>query len=377
MTTQTTADSQPAREAVPAGGRLTIDLGALAANWKALAARTGAETGAVVKGDGYGIGLIPAARALAAAGCRTFFVALPEEGVKLRATLPAAVIYVLDGLLPESAEILVAANLRPVLGSRAEIDEWAALKRAGAATGAAIHVDTGMNRLGLSLAEAGALSADASLMAAIAPSLVISHLACADTPAHPLNAAQRTAFQGMRAAFPGVPASLANSAGIALGRDWHFDLVRPGIALYGAAFAENAPPFATVVTLEATVLMVREAHAGEAVGYGATETLKRPSRIAILGVGYADGYHRAAGSADGRSGARAYLRDKLAPLAGRVSMDLIALDVTDIPGVQRGDTAELFGPHVPIDETAAHAGTIGYEFLTGLGRRYARRYVGS
>lgn len=376
MTPQNTADSLQARDSAPAGGRLTIDLGGLAANWKAIAAGVASETGAVVKGDGYGIGLIQAGRALAAAGCRTFFVALPEEGLTLRATLPSAVIYVLDGLVPGSLEILIAANLRPVLGSLAEIEEWARARQNGAATSAALHVDTGMNRLGLTVAEAEALAADASLMAALSPSLIMSHLAAADTPAHALNARQLKSFRAVRDRFAGVPASLANSAGIALGPDYHFDLVRPGIALYGAVFAQGTPPLAPVATLEATVLTVREAKRGETVGYGATQTLKRAARIAILGIGYADGYHRAAGSADGRPGARAFVRGKPAPLVGRVSMDLIAIDVSDIAGVARGDTAELFGPNIPVDEAAGHAGTIGYEFLTSLGRRTLRRYVG-
>lgn len=360
-----------------AGGRLTIDLGALADNWQDIAERVGsAATAAVVKADAYGIGLEPAAKALAEAGCHTFFVALPEEGLRLRATVRDAAIYILDGLLPGSAATYVAADLRPVLGSFPEIEEWAEAKQAGAATGAALHIDTGMNRLGLTLGEARVLSEHRELLSTIAPSLLMSHLAAADTPDHPLNRKQLAAFRAVRALLPAIPASLANSAGILLGPDYRFDLVRPGIALYGGAAAAGAHPLRPVVTAEARILQVREAKRGETVGYGATETLRQPTRIAIVAAGYADGYHRHAGSSDARPGARAFLHGRYAPLVGRISMDLIAIDVTDIPGAERGDWVEMFGPNIPIDEVAHHAGTIGYELLTGLGRRLARSYVG-
>ena len=362
-----------------AGARLTIDLGALAANWQALADRAGEAiaTAAVVKGDGYGIGLERAAEALAEAGCHTYFVALPDEGARLRQTVHDAAIYVLDGLIPDSAEMLLAADLRPVLGSIAEIEEWAAVRRAGATTGSALHVDTGMNRLGLTLAEARALSEHPDLLAAIRPSLLMSHLAAADTPDHPLNRRQLTSFRAVRVLLANIPASLANSAGIFLSADYHFDLTRPGIALYGGGAVSGTPnPMRTVVTLEARVLQVRDVRRGETVGYGAVETCVQASRVAILGVGYADGYHRAAGSSAERPGARAFVRGSHAPLIGRVSMDLTAVDVTHVHGVERGDWVELIGPHVPVDEVAACAGTIGYELLTGLGRRCERVYVG-
>ena len=219
-----------------AGGRLTIDLGALAANWQALAARSGdAATAAVVKGDAYGIGIEQAALALAEAGCHTFFVALPEEGLRLRAVVNDAAIYILDGLMQGAARIYADADLRPVLGSWPEIEEWAAFRRSGGTTGAALHVDTGMNRLGLTPADARKLSEQQEVLRALGLTLVMSHLACADTPDHPLNRKQLAAFRAVRSLLPGIPASLANSAGIFLGRDFHFDLVRPGVALYGAA----------------------------------------------------------------------------------------------------------------------------------------------
>jgi len=361
-----------------AGGRLTIDLAALAANWRDLAARAdGAIAAAVVKGDGYGIGLEPAARALSEAGCDTFFVALPGEGLRLRRALPGATIYVLAGLLEGGALAYADAALLPVLSSRPQIDEWVAFRRAGGTGAAALHVDTGMNRLGLDLAEAQALAGERPLVEALGLTLVMSHLACADTPARPLNRAQLAAFREVRALFPGVPASLANSAGIFLGPDYRFDVVRPGIALYGGTAVADVPnPMRPVVTLEARVLQVRDSRSGETVGYGATETLGRPSRLAILAAGYADGYPRHASSSDAKPGARAFLHGLSAPLVGRVSMDLVTVDVTEVPGARRGDWAELFGPNIPVDEVAERAGTIGYELLTRLGHRYHRTYLG-
>jgi alanine racemase len=344
------------------GGRLTIDLGALAANWKAIAARVAGETSAVVKANAYGIGIEAAGPALARAGCRTFFVALVEEGIRLRRTVPDATIYVLAGLIRGSAPTLVAHNLRPVLGSMAEIDEWAA---AGAPLGSALHVDTGMNRLGITPAEALALDAGR-----IKPSLVMSHFVVSEEPDDHLNMRQRQAFAAVRAAMPDVPASLANSAGVYLGPDYHFDLVRPGIALYGASPGPKVPaPMNVVATVEARVLIVRDGQPGETVGYGALRTLTRPTKIAIVGVGYADGYHRITTG----DHAHVVIRGKPAPLLGRVSMDLIAVDVTDIPGAARDDWAELFGRQLPVDEVATWSGTVGYELLTGLGRRYERR----
>jgi len=292
----------------------------------------------------------------------------------LRAALPSAVIYVLNGLLEGAAATYAGLDLRPVLSSWDEIEEWAAYREKGVATGSAIHVDTGMNRLGLTLHEALDLARRSDLLAAIGPTLIMSHLSSADTPADPFNFRQLALFNEIRGEFPDLPASLANSAGILLGEDFHFDLVRPGIALYGASAA--AAPLRIVVTAEARVLAVREVDEGEAVGYGSSERVKRTSRIAILAAGYADGYHRRAGSSDDRKGAHVYIRGRPAPLVGRVSMDLMAADVTDIRAVTRGDWAELFGSSVPIDDLARTAGTIGYELLTGLGRRYARQYLG-
>ena len=361
-----------------AGGRMTIDLGALVSNWRMLDQRAErAATAAVVKADAYGIGLEPAAKALAEAGCHTFFVALPEEGFRLRKAVRDAKIYVLGGLMPGTAAALADAKLRPVLGSWVEIEEWAAYHRAGGQGSSALHIDTGMHRLGLSPAEARRLASHSSLLRTVSPELIMSHLATADTPDHALNRKQLAAFRAVLVLLPNIPASLANSAGILLGSDYHFDLVRAGIAIYGAEHVEGmATPMRPVVTLEARVLQIRDVKPGETVGYGATETMKQHSRVAILSIGYADGYHRLAGSNDLKKGARAFVHGRYAPFVGRISMDLIAIDVTDIAGVQRGDWAELIGSNVPVDEVARHADTIGYEILTSLGGRFTRTYIG-
>jgi alanine racemase len=364
-----------------AGGRLTIDLLALAANWRDLARRVGPSVCAsCVKGDGYGIGLEAATRTLAAAGCGTFFVATIDEGLRAAAAAPGTTIYVLNGFPPDAAAVVADANLRPVLGSIEEVEDWAALGRArGRRYPAALHVDTGMNRLGLTRDLATALAADVDLRASLDLALLMSHLACADTPDHPLNVRQVDAFAAMRALFPGVPASLANSAASLALPETRLDLVRPGIALYGGLAVSGRPnPMRPVARLEGRIIKIREAAAGESVGYGAAETLARPSRLAVVGIGYADGFPRAAGSSDATTGAAGWLDGHRVPLVGRVSMDLLVYDVTDVPlaVARRGAWIELFGPNVAVDEVAGFAGTIGYEVLTHLGRRFARDYVG-
>lgn len=356
-----------------AGLVLSIDLAALTRNWQQLAELSApAETSAVVKADAYGIGIEPAVAALSAAGCRTFFVALPDEGRRVREVAPEAVIYVLNGFFADWTDIFRAANLRPVLNTFASVEAWAAHCPGQPS---ALQVDTGMNRLGLSVHEALELARHPALLGSASPRLLMSHLACADDPINPMNLSQLTLFRELRAEFPDLKASLANSAGVHLGADFHFDLVRPGIALYGAEFAQDEPPLTTVVTARARILQVRDGNAGEPIGYGATKHLERDTRIAVLAAGYADGYHRLAGSSDERPGAYVTVRGRQAPLLGRVSMDLIAVDVTGIVGVVEGDWAELFGANVPIDDVARTADTIGYELLTGLSRRAERRYL--
>lgn len=362
-----------------AGARLTINLAAIADNWRTLSALAApAQCAAVVKANAYGLGMEKVAPALWKAGARTFFVAHLKEARDLRAVLPEAVIYALNGLAPGTAPLFAADGLRPVLGSMPEIAEWSDFCRDGGADlPAAIHVDTGMQRLGLSPEEATGLSEVPGTLA-FTPSLLMSHLACADTPGHALTERQRDLFAEIVARFPGVTASLANSAGTLTGAPFRFDLVRPGIALYGGAAISGAPPLKDVARLDARIIQVRACPAGETVGYGAAERVTRPSRLAVVSLGYADGFFRAAGSSDARKGAGAMVAGRRCPLVGRVSMDLCTLDITDLPEgtVARGDFATFLGDGITVDALAEKAGTIGYEVLTALGRRHARQYVG-
>ena len=364
-----------------AGAVLTIDLVALRENWRLLDAKAGnAECGAAVKGNAYGLGIAPAAKALWEAGCRTFFVARPKEGEELRHILPTAIIYVLDGLFAGQAEFYAKLNLCPALISIEEAREWAGFGRVyGRKLPCAIHVDTGINRLGFSMAGFDALLADAFTMEGLNVTLLMSHLACADDPPHPLNARQREAFAAVRQKLPGVPASLANSSGIFLGAGFTHDLVRPGIALYGGNPTPGAAnPMKAVAHLEGTVMQVRDVGAGETVGYGGTWEAARPTRIAILGAGYKDGVPRALSSRAADGPAQVFIGGRRCPIVGRISMDMMAVDITDLDtaAVARGTRAEILGSHLAIDEAAAWAGTISYELLTRLGSRYARLYSG-
>lgn len=370
-----------------AGGRLRIDLAALAENYRLLQRQAGpARVAGVVKADAYGLGAARVGAALWAAGCRTFFVALPQEGIALRAALPEAGIYVLNGLFgPEAAPAYGAHRLLPVLGSQADIACWEAFgwDDGDGPRPCAIHVDTGMNRLGLSPDEARAFADENALTGALSPRLLMSHLACGDDPGHPLNRRQLESFQAVRTVFAGIDSSLSNSAGTFGGPAFAFDLVRPGIALYGGAPVNGvANPMRPVVTAEARVVQVRRAKAGETVSYGAHGLLAREASVAVVSVGYADGYHRA-GSAAGvplrhavPRGAEGFVHGRRVPALGRITMDLTMFDVSDAGPVAAGDWIELFGDNIAIDEAAAAAGTISYELLTSLGKRYHRHYVG-
>lgn len=340
-----------------------------------------------MKADGYGLGAGQVGRALWHAGCRTFFVALPEEGVALRAVLPEAEVFVLNGLFgPEAAPVYGAHRLLPVLGSQSDVSCWEAYGwDADVPRPCAIHVDTGMNRLGLTPDEAFAFAHENALTGAVTPRLLMSHLACADQPGHPMNQRQLESFQAVRKAFPDIDSSLSNSAGTFLGPAFAFDMVRPGVALYGGeAGPDSVGRLRPVVTAEARVVQVRHARAGDAASYGSSQRLGRDTTIAVASVGYADGYHRS-GSGAGvplrdvvEGGGRGFLHGRHVPVLGRVTMDLTLFDVTDLAPdtVAPGDWIELFGPNIPIDEAAAAAGTISYELLTSLGRRYHRRYLG-
>jgi alanine racemase len=361
-------------------GVLTVDLDAVVANWRKLEkAGVPAECAGVVKADAYGCGIDPVTRALAAAGCKTFFVATLDEARAARAATKSASIYVLDGFFQNCGDAFAQIDCKPVIGDLNELAEWDVFcRRTGWTGGAAIHIDTGLNRLGLTVAEAHSIvprivAGDHGI------TLVMSHLACAETLNHPLNARQVATFREIASLFAGVPASLANSSGIFLGPHFVFDLVRPGAALYGVNPTPEADnPMQGVVDLKARVVQIRSVERGESVGYGATWTARRPTRLAIVAAGYADGYFRAAGSNDGTRGAEIVVAGKRCPVAGRISMDLLAVDVTDLPNnaVRRGHMVTLLGEGVTVDELAHHFGTTGYEVLTSLGRRYARVYKG-
>jgi alanine racemase len=357
-------------------GLLTVDLSALASNWRKVASLAGgAECGAVVKADGYGLGQTAVMRALAGAGCKTFFVANLLEGETARALAPEAAIYVLDGVVPGCAPRLAAAGLRPCIGSFGELDEWAA---AGATLGrkleAAIHFDTGMNRLGF--APEGAADVAARALG-IAPRMIMSHFLSSQLPDDPANARQIADFLAVRAHFPGVPASMANSSGVFLPEKPHFDLVRPGYALYGGnPTPAAANPMRAVARLSARIVSARDLSPGDAVGYDGIWRAPRPSRVATIGAGYADGLPVSATAAPDKPAREAIVGGVRCPFVGRVSMDYIVLDVTEAPSAERGQWVELLGETIGVDELALRGKTIGYEVLTRLGRRYARRYLG-
>jgi alanine racemase len=363
-----------------ANGILTVDLDALVANWRKLEkTAVPAECAGVIKANAYGCGTEPVARALAAAGCKTFFVATVEEARVARAAVPSATIYVLDGFFQHCGDAFAKIDCKPVIGDLNELAEWDVFcRRSGWAGGAAIHIDTGMNRLGLTLAEAQGIiprinAGDHGI------ALVMSHLACAEALNHPLNAKQLAIFREIASLFTGVPASLSNSSGIFLSPQFQFDLVRPGAALYGINPTPEADnPMQPVVDLKARIVQIRNVERGDSVGYGGTWTARRPTRLAIVSAGYADGYFRSAGSNDGTRGAEVMVAGKRCPIAGRVSMDLMAIDVTDLEknAARRGHMVTLIGEGITVDELAHHFGTIGYEVLTSLGPRYARVYKG-
>lgn len=355
------------------GGALTIDLAAIVANWKLLGQQAlTVECGAVVKANAYGLGIEAVTTALAKGGCKTFFVADLAEARRVRSRAADATIYVLDGSTPEGAAAFVELNARPVINSMTELAEWDAFVGAhNWSGGAALQVDTGMNRLGISLDEAVALAPRVQTENhGIA--LLMSHLACAEAADHPLTVSQLKIFRELRGLYRGIPASLANSSGIFLGDPAHFDLVRPGAALYGVnPTPGRLNPMRDVVELSGRILQLRDVTADQTVGYGATWTAKRVTRLAVVALGYADGLMRAASGNDRERGGSAIVAGQRCPIAGRISMDLAALDITDVPtgAIHRGDLATFIGAGISVDEFAAAAGTIGYEVLTRLGSR--------
>ncbi|MGH1588074.1 alanine racemase [Methylobacterium phyllosphaerae] len=367
-------------DASPAGtasAHLIIDLAAVAENYRRLAARAGTATcAAVVKADAYGLGADRVAPVLAAAGCRHFFVAQVGEGVALRSILgPGAVIAVLNGAAPGSEAACADHDLVPVLNDRSQLDRWQGLaRRLDRRLPAILQIDTGMARFGFAPDEACALVDRPDAFTGLDLQMVMSHLACAGEPDSPVNAAQRAVFQAVRGRLPGVPASLAASSGIFLGPDFHFDLVRPGAALYGIAPQTGTPnPMRPVIGLRARVMQTRSVPAGTPVGYGHAATVGRDSRLATVAIGYADGFFRST------AGGAAWFGGMRLPVVGRVSMDSLVLDVTDVaPGtLGSGALVDIIGPERDVDAVAAAAGTIGYEVLTNLGHRFHRIYLGA
>lgn len=354
------------------GARLTIDLEALVANWRALSQHAVGATAAVVKADAYGCGIEHVVPALVRAGCDTFFVAHLSEGIRARAVAPAATIYVLNGLPPNSASTYARERLRPVLGSPIEIVEWRDAFP-GLDAPAALHIDTGMNRLGLRPEDLG------DLPAVFRPALLMTHFVASEIPTDAANDRQLTLFAQVRTTLPGAPTSISNSSGLFLDQVRNFGeaLARPGYALYGGnPTPGRTNPMRDVVRLEAGIVQVREVPAGESVGYNSTWIAPTERRIATISLGYADGYLRTGSASNNRPGGRAYVNGALCPIVGRVSMDLITLDITAVPHVERGDVAVILGDGLTVDTVAEDLGTNGYEVLTGLGHRYERRYIG-
>ncbi len=350
----------------PAQAVLEVDLGAIAANWRTLQARhpSGPVAG-VIKADAYGLGAPQVAAALHAAGCRHFFVAYLQEALAVRPLLPDAMLAVLSGPIPGSEDTYIEHDLTPVLGSRDEIERWQ-----GRPNPAILHIDTGMSRLGLDDRELAGLIQDHTSLHGVSIRYIMTHLVTSEVPGDPVNRRQRSRFAAATAALPPASTSLANSSGIFLGPEFASDLARPGAALYGINPTPGLPnPMRSVVRLGVRVLAVRDIPTGATVGYNATWTAARPSRIATAALGYADGFHR---SLSGRGSA--CFDGTPVPLVGRVSMDLTTFDVTDHPAVQPGCWLEVLGPHLSPDDVAAAAGTNGYEVLTSLGHRFHRVY---
>lgn len=364
-----------------AGAILTVDLAAIAANWRGLrdAGRADGkpiDCAAVLKADAYGTGAMIVGPRLAAEGCRQFFVAHIEEGIALRGVLPEHPIYVLNGLLPGTEADFVQYGLTPVMNHLGQLNSWrAAAQRFNRPLDAVIHIDTGMHRLGLSSEEAQVLAHDRARLRGLRLALLMSHLVVSEEPDNPINGEQLSRFRNFVRTMPGAPASLANSSGIFLGPDYHFDLLRPGAALYGINPLPGRPnPMLPTVTLHARILQVRRIDALQTVGYGAAWRSARPSRVATIALGYADGYFRTL-----INRTHVHLAGHKVPVIGRISMDLVTIDVTDVPEAdsQPGAGVEVLGPHLTADDLAEHARTNAYEVMTALGRRYARVYLDS
>jgi alanine racemase len=366
------------RDAYPSQSVLTIDLGAIVSNYRDLQARaapSGASCAAVVKADAYGLGAVRVAPALEQAGCRAFYVAQLVEGLAVRKALPAASgadIFVLGGLFAGEIDTYRSNRLTPVLNDLGQIEMWATAARdAGRRLPAVVHFDTGMSRLGLSPEEAARLIAEPDRLSALEIKFWLSHLACADEPDHPLNREQLVRYKNLTAKLPKASRSFANSSGLFLGAEYHFDQCRPGCALYGINPVPGlSNPMRQAARLAAKVLQIRTIDRPQTVGYGATHRAAGPTRVATVAAGYADGWLRSLSSRG-----FAIFNGAKVPFLGRVSMDLITIDATAVPQLKPGDFVELMGDALTSDHVADIAGTIGYEVLTRLGSRFHRRYI--
>ena len=362
------------------GAQIVVDLKILVSNWKFLQTQfSGKFCGAAVKANAYGIGIEPVVFALYSAGCRYFFVALPEEGEIVRKHAPDAHIIVLNGLLPNQAKYYRAFDLIPSLNSKEEFFDWMdIIQHAPNNTPIFLHFDTGINRLGMQFNTLQTI-ADSYPVNEFKNSLhVMTHLACADTPKHPKNSEQLARFKEFKALFPNASASMCNSAGIFLGHEFHFDVARPGISIYGAnAIADKPGLTKPIASLFARILQIRTLPVGESIGYGGTYSVKRQSRIATIACGYADGFIRMINSQNNKHQPYVHINGYKAPIIGRISMDHFQVDVSDIPEslCHRDTEVELFGKNISVDEVASWAETIAYEILTGLGPRVNRKYL--
>lgn len=364
-------------------GRLRVNLGALRRNWRWLAEKAGnAETGAAVKANGYGLGLEEIGAALKQAGCRHFFTANTDEGIRLRRVAGDAEIFVLAGVSDENAPYFNESGLIPVLNSPRDIECWVRwCRRAGQRFDCAVHVDTGMNRLGLTAAEAMTFAGGNGGRNSIGICLLMSHLACADEPGNRKNGEQLALFEKIAGLFAGCRKSLANSAGLVLDQHYHFDLTRPGIALYGGAFSDQTGPLEPVAKLEGRILQIRQVKRNETVGYGGVAGADTDRTIAIAGLGYGDGILRSASGAgvplrQVTGGGHGWTGGYKVPVVGRISMDMTAFDVTRVPAalLESRPWIEFIGENASLDDFANAAGTIAYEVLTGMGSRVSRRY---
>ncbi len=362
------------------GAEIIVDLKILVSNWKYLQTQfSGQYCGAAVKANAYGIGIKPVVSSLYSAGCQYFFVALPEEGEVVRMYAPDAKIIILNGLFPNQAKYYRAFDLIPSLNSEEEFFDWMEiLQDAPRHTPIVLHFDTGINRLGMQLNSLQKIADSNPVNKIKNPLLVMTHLACADTPKHPKNTEQLTRFKEFQTLFPNASASMCNSAGIFLGNEFHFDIARPGISIYGAnAIADKPGLTKPIASLFTRILQIRTLPIGETIGYGATYSVKRQSRIATIACGYADGFIRMINSQNSKHQPCVYINGYRAPIVGRISMDHFQADVTDIPEslCHRDTVVELFGKNISVDEVATWAESIAYEVFTGLGPRVTRRYL--